>query len=543
MGQLDDSGSQELISYAEGDLPSAARTYSLQKDQAYGFITFKSIPEEDRNRLVASLKAEGATLSVKVENPELSMLRYEWRLTDASFPVKLMFADLPPITLVKSEPLEMKADGLALLRSRFILSVIPLAEGQTEAVVTFSEPIRTEEVKLEGPADWLDRQRLKITTDPTETKTTVNLRYVYSESGKALSGMEYQEIDVLRAAVSKWYEEGSGPVISWSALDGYYDYISPSPDGSSYVGLLKFYDPDGDAHYTGYSLVLEQKGRAPRVLKDLLFLDLMDYSPVAWIDNSHFFLTYNDAVERLDTGISSGGEPRSQVVFSKPTDGWISGSAYDRAKDRLYVTETRYDSKTYGEYLYPVDMQVFSERGTKQIADKKEYLVTYDLHKYHPMTALPLFRRNATYWRGTVKGNAVTWLEQSGGSRSEVPLSRWITGDEQGVYLEKIEVSELGNTGTGVYQYWEPNGKGSKQTDANGSPLGKIRNLPAPPTGYYPRPFGSKLIARTWTEGKPPYVLFDKASWKWVPLPESMKNSFVPVQYETRYYRAPVRTS
>lgn len=99
------------------------------------------------------------------------------------------------------------------------------------------------------------------------------------------------------------------------------------------------------------------------------------------------------------------------------------------------------------------------------------------------------------------------------------------------------------------FTYWQPGDKanGGAGGEGKGQAIGKIRDLPELPgddgTGsvYEVQPFGSKLIARTWDETRPPYLLFDKASWTWKPLPSSMKDVFIPAQLESRYYRVPLR--
>ncbi|MEO3946197.1 hypothetical protein [Gorillibacterium sp. CAU 1737] len=539
--QRDDSSSWRIVEFEAGNLPWESRSYAVNLGVPYGFIKVKPMPEEDLKQLLSYIRVDGVPLELTLPNPDYSKFEFRWELPKLQKPVVLEMGDLPPITLTPPNPLAMETDGLALLSNKMPFYQILLSPTQTTAVITFSEPIRKKEVRIEGEGhEWLDEFRLRVTLPMNEKSSRITLTNLFGESGSSLSRSGPPIIEMVRKPEARWAEAGKGEAVTWSKLDGFYDRVSFSPDRSSYVGFVPLLPADGDAKGFEYALILERKGQPPRILEPLMFFDAVDKSPIHWLDQNRFLFTEGNAVLEYDTRQEGkkAVQPLSSMEGVTP-----SFTAYDRAKDRLYVGYVHFEGE---EYQFPVEVIRYAEQGRREISRERAFTDTYEKGLYNAQTALPHITRSGIFWRGMQEGTPVTWFEQEGGATITSPNTRWVAGDEQGVYVQEMKRKGEGAVGTDRYRYWDPLAKSQKLRDRVLPPLpsgGEGNN------GYRVQPFGPQLLAvkigegsggssvESGTAGADTRLLFDKASWSWKPLPAELAGSHIPVQYEQSLYR------
>lgn len=540
--QQDNGLSLQTAFYPEAALPQEPVSYSVQLKGAQGSFVLRAEAKAYSEELLHSIRAEGGRLSIRPAESADSSLRYTWTLTDAVYPVKLTFGDLPAITLTYSPPLGVSAAGRLVLMDGRGTGVLPLYPGDKEAVLTFSEPIRMESATVEGPAEWSDARTLRIAADARAEETTVRLSGIRGTEGHGLLGTDELTLRLLRAPEAAWYRYGSSRPVTWSKLDGHYEYVSFSPDASRYIGFLRVGESQGDSLGAEYAMVLEAKGQDARLLKPYTFLNLPDQPPAVWLDNRYVLLPGAQGLWRYDTeeGIGSGTTGFVPRLWVEADGNGPFAYAYDRAQDRLYGSTVRFESAP-DDSRYPVDLRTFGSQGTRLVEERKEFTLTYEQEKYHAMPVVPLFGGDLTYWRGSKEGTPVSWAA-SGGKTTELPWSKGITADAEGLYLQAMTLDSDRITGTGTYRYAQAEGQ------RKGGDSLTQRDLPAPPTAngvqlYWPQAFGTQLLARSFDAAHPEYLRFDKKSWSWVPFSPAKQGVWVPVQTDSELYRLPLASA
>ncbi|MEO3946196.1 hypothetical protein [Gorillibacterium sp. CAU 1737] len=540
--QQDDSSAWPIVGFEAGGFPRESQSYAVNLGVPYGFIKFKSMPEEDLKQLLPYIRVDGEPLELTLSNPDYDKFEFRWELPRLQEPAVLEIGDFPAITLTPPHPFTMETDGPVLLRSAAPYYQILLPSTIKTTVLTFSEPIRREELSMEGRGDhkWLGERRLQITLPRNEKSGRVTLSYRSATMNQGVRLPGLQIVEVIQKPEAYWAEAGKEGGISWSMLDGFYDRISFSPDRSSYVGFVPLQSVDTDAKDSRYALILERRGQPPRILEPVVSFDPLDNDPIDWLDQNRFLFTNGDAVLEYDTRQKGrkAVQPLSLMEGVSP-----SFTAYDRVKDRLYVGYVHFNSEAQ---QFPIDVTRYAEQGRREISRERAFTHTYEKGKYNAQSALPHITPSGIFWRGMQEGTPVTWFEQEDGASITSLNTRWVAGDEQGVYLQEMKQEGEGAVGTDRYRYWDPLAKSQKLQDRVLPPLpsgGEGNN------GYKVQPFGPQLLAvkmgegsggssvENGTAGADTRLLFDKSTWSWKPLPAELAGSHIPVQYEQSLYR------
>lgn len=431
-----------------------------------------------REELLKQIKVEGkASLRIQSDNELGASLNFS-EMGD-TFTVKL--GDLQAITVTRMEPLGIRLEAANRVAPILLLqgdspytprlaALLPSREKQL--IVAFSEDMDMSQFRQLPAGTWLDarRYRLELRLDQAGVSDSVMIgvslmpfrsaRGNFVEHGDWSTNIHWKLPD-------RWRDIATGETVGWSERDPFYDAIEFSPDRSKYVGAAMAGYPDGDGDGRYYGLVLEEKGKPPKVIEPIFYTAvLQDGSPVQWLDNDR--LLYADPEQIFEYSIGSG---RKRAVFTmKKGEHCVHAFAYDRYSDKLYVLTHRYESKDGKEQL-SVNAYVL-DRDYQQLERIERWTVTPFEYSYRPKR-LPIRVTEQGVYRTFVRdGRVFTQFEaRVGGKKAEASGETVYADGKLALLLEDAIPEKPGGEMPQIVRVWR---MGSEPVEAAKTP-GLIR--------------------------------------------------------------------
>jgi hypothetical protein len=484
--ELDFGQSSDTLGYlfrtlTEHELPQQPYTIVRHLDKEFGIgIRLDATPEQV-SQLLGQIRIEGAakyTFTNMDKDPNRPVLR----LSEMGPEVKVTLGDLPPIIIVKMDPLGVRLeyeDPQSQFPGLFIqpsgqdwtgaVAIVPAQH--PDLVFRFSEEMDTSSSHPDLPkGEWIDAYRYRLhLTKPEETMHSERI-----SSGGTLEGfrsikgnyvgVQSTSYSVIRVKPSDWLDMETGTRVGWSANDPLYETIVFSPDGESYVGTAIAGKPDGDTNGYYYNIVLERRGKPPVTIESYYFTNLLHQgSPVQWAGNDR--VAYADHESLYIYSLKAG--TRTTLFSTAGTNRYIHYAAYDPYSKQWNILTSTFDIKNASEYgPFPVDLHLLDDSGSV-ISHRSEWsLSPLDLYwlKQHPV--IPA--KNGIYRTFYRDGKAFTRFESRDGYVTELPGMIQYADEHQALLLEHIQ----GDEGIGqILHLWRP---GQKQPKAASKAPGYI---------------------------------------------------------------------
>lgn len=520
-------GTEPLPMLPPLSLPEKPETYALYMEEIYFFVKFGTSDEMTLERLTRQIKAEGGTLKLEKEQTQLdrSNIRYKGSVTGIREEAVIFFGDIPPITLKRSnrklvyevEPDMVAGKDMLLLQGNELSTKLLMPEREKEAVLVFSEPIRTDRANIavygndpsvRGPAGkWLDDRRLSITVPDGATEWHVNLENIFSVSGSYFGEHWDGSVRLSKVPERKWRQFPSGEPVLESAYAKYYDFILFSPDNRRALGMIEMGGPNADEGGRYYAVVLDRPGQPPVVVRSPMhFPDVLMNLPLAWLDDERIAYVDYQGLKLYD--IPSGRT--KTLVAASELGGYFNAMAFDAHERTLYLLTQRYD-----EAAETIRIDRWSMDGEGKTAVIRDFATTVLADKYQALKLPIIPRPDGVFWTKTRDGKAVTEFVMRDGRKLET------TGATVAAAGQKIYVSERPASDKPKWFEWTP---------------GKGRSV-LPETSGRIVPFGSLL---TTEEADGTWKLYDPDKKRWVAFPQQRKTNLYPEQPFQAIYREDV---
>lgn len=520
-------GTEPLLIMPALPLPEKPESYALYMEEVYFFVKFGTNDEKTLERLTGQIKAEGGTLKLDKEQTQLdgSNIRYKGRVTGIKGEVVLTFGDVPPITLKRSdrklafevEPALMESKKMLILQGAEHSAQLLMPEREKEAVLVFSEPIRTDKAKIsafgndpgirESAGKWLDDRRLSITVPDGTNEWHVNMQNIFSVDGSYFGEPWDGNVKLRGIPERTWRHFPSGGPVLESAYAKYYDFILFSPDKRRALGMIEIGGPNADEGGRYFAVVLDRPGQPPAVVRSPMhFPDVLMNPPLAWLDDER--IAYVDYLGWKLYDIPSGRT--KTLADASVLGGYFNSMAFDEHDRTLYLLTQRYD-----EADGTIRIDRWSMDGEGKTAVNRDFTTTVLASKYHTLKLTVIPRKDGVLWTKTRDGKAVTEFVMRNGRKLET------AGAPVAAAGQKIYVSEQPAGDKPKWFEWTP---------------GKERGV-LPDTSGRIVPFGSLL---TTEEADGTWKLYDPDKKRWVAFPQQRKTNLYPEQPFQAIYREDV---
>ncbi|MBD0383721.1 hypothetical protein [Paenibacillus sedimenti] len=457
------------------ELPERLYEVARHMDEFSIGWTWSDAGKHRREELLQQIQVEGkASMRIQGENEHGASLSF----SDMGDSFTVILGNLPAIMVTRMEPLGIKMETANSTTPSLLLHgdspYVPrlaalLPSGEKQLIVVFSEDMDTSRFPQLPAGTWLDarRYRLELRADQPggsdSVMTSVTLMPFRSARGNFMDG-DY--INIHWRLPERWRDISTGETVGWSERDPFYDSIVFSPDRSRYAGATIAGYPDGDGDGRFYGLVLEEKGRPPKVIEPMVYSAvLQDGSPVQWVDNDR--LLYADYEQVFEYSIGSG---RKRTVFTiGKGEHRVHAFAYDRYANKLYVLSHRYESKD-GQEQFSIDAYVL-DREYRQLERIERWTVTPFEYGYRPKR-LPIRVAEQGVYRSFVRdGRVFTQFEARGGRKAEAQGEIVYVDGNLALLLDGPIPGDLGGEIPQAVSVWQ---KGSEPIEAAKAP-GLIR--------------------------------------------------------------------
>ena len=505
-GQSDDMISYLFLTLTEEDLPREPYTIVRHLDGEFSIGMLLDADPEQVGRLLEQIRVEGAA-DHAFTNLDKFPDRPVLRMTGLEPVVTVTLGDLPPISIVKKEPLGVTLEYENPQTSTPGLFVRPTErEGaQPVAVVPARHPnlvLRFSEAMDRSPnpdlpaGEWIDEHRYRLRLPGLESSRHERVSLGGTLDGFRSASGNYVARDrnqyaVVQVKPSDWLDLESGARVGWSENDPFYETIVFSPDGEAYVGSVVVGWPEGDVIGDYYRLVLERKGEPAVTIEPYQYIvALHQGAPVQWAGNDR--VAYADSLSLYVHSIETGS--RSTLFTTAGTGRHILSFAYDPWAKQWNVLTGTYDGVTESG-PYPVDLHLLDDEG-RPVAHHEGWslspLVEHHLRE-HPVipTAGGVYR---TFYRD---GQPFTLFEDRDGSEAELPGVIRYADEQRAILLIQVWREDTGRYETTLF-LWRPD---SKELTVVSDPPGDLRVAGPVPVVLSP-------------DGE--YSKYDEASDRWV---------------------------
>lgn len=470
--QLDFGQSSDTLGYIFFTLTAnewAQQPYTivrhLDKEFSIG-IELDAAPEQV-SRLLGQIRIEGAA-NYTFTNMDAAPNRPVLRMTEMGPEVKVTLGDLPPITIVKMNPLgvaleyedqQSQSPGLFVQPSEQegakAVAIVPNLH--PDLVIRFTEEMDTSPNDQLPDGEWIDAYRYRLHLPRPKEE----MRIERISSGGSLGGFRSlkgnyvgaQSIDysVIQVKQSDWIDLETGSRVGWSANDPLYETIVFSPDGQSYVGTAVVGWPEGDAAGNFYKIVLERKGKPAVTIEPYFFTNkLHQGAPVQWAGSDR--VAYADHHSVFIYSLKDGA--RTTLFSTAGTNRYIHYAAYDPYAKQWNILTSTFDIEGALEYgPFPVDLLLLDDT-SNVIAHSSEWSLS-PLAKYRLMENPVIPAKNGVYRTFYRDGKAFTKFESRDGSETELPGIIQYADEQQAILLENVQ----GGEGEQILHLWRPGRK------------------------------------------------------------------------------------
>lgn len=493
-GQSDDTLGYLFLSLTADELPRDPWTVVRHMDGEFSIGMKLEASREEVERLLAQVRVEGAgnhfytNLDRFPDSPVL-------RMTDLLPETVVTLGDLPPITILKREPLGVTLEyedpttptpGLFVHPSEdeWAQAVAIVPAGHPDLVLRFSEEMDRSPNPDLPAGEWIDAYRYRLhlprpeATMRHERISTGGSLHAFRSSVGNYAFRHRDGFTVIQAKESDWLDPETGERVGWSENDPFYETIVYSPDGESYVGTAVVGWSEGDGIGSYYRLMLERKGAPAVVIEPYFYTGMLHLdSPVQWAGNDR--VAYADFQSLYVYDVKNGART---TLFSVAGTKWhIHYAAYDPWAKQWNVLTATYDAPGAEDYgPYPIDLYLLDDDGNV-ISHHGEW--SWTRLSEHRLVAHRIIPAKDGVYRSFPRDDKLfTRFEGRDGSMTELPGMIEYADDQRAVLIEY-------NEGDAVLYLWRPDRK--RLTAAAEAP-GDIR-VPGPvpvavsPAGDYYR--------------------------------------------------------
>jgi len=493
-GQSDHDGSGYLfLTLFPDDLPAQPFTVVRHLDGEFSIGIALEASREEVDRLLAQVRVEGAA-GIAVTGLDTSPTRPVLRLTMLEPEIVVTLGDLPPITIVKKDPLGVTPEIETPYPPTLGLFVQPsgLGRTQTVAIVPAGTPhlvLRFSEEMDRSPnpelpaGEWIDAHRYRIplpesvrTAPPERIWTGGSLHGFRSAAGNYVDKFRtgYTVIHVL---YSDWLDPATGARVGWSENDPFYENIVFSPDGEAYVGTAVVGQPEGDGTGSYHLLMLERKGEPAVMIEPYFYTGMLHRgSPVQWAGDGR--VAYADFQSLYLYDVKDGSR---STLFSVAGTKWhILHAAWDPWAKQWNVMTGSFDAPDGSDYgPYPVELHLLDEAGNPIAHDPGWSLSPRTEYELMDHPVIPA--ENGVYRTFYRDGRPFTRFAGRDGSEAELPGAIQYADEGRAFLLEYVE-------GRPILYAWNPE---LRQLAVNGDAPNFIRAFGPTPvsesSGYYYR--------------------------------------------------------
>ena len=490
-GQSDESLGFLFLSLTADEVPRQPWTVVRHLDGEFSIGMSFEATREEVERLLAQVRVEGAG-NVFYTNNDQFPNHPVLRMTDLQPETVVTLGDLPPITILKREPLGVTLEyedpttptpGLFVHPSEdeWAMAVAIVPTGHPDLVLRFSEEM-DQSPNPELPAgEWIDAYRYRLhlprpeATMPQERVSTGGSLHAFRS---AIGNYVYRRrfgYSVIQVKYSDWLDPQTGERVGWSENDPFYETIVCSPDGESYVGTAVVGWPEGDGTGYYYRMMLERKGAPAVVIEPYFHTEMIHMgSPVQWVGNDR--VAYADLHSLYVYDVKDGSRT---TLFSVAGTKWhILHAAWDPWAKEWNVMTGTYDAPDDSDYgPYPVDLHLLDEKGNP-IGHRPDWSLSPAVEHIlmdHPVVPA----ENGVYRTFYRDGKPFTRFEGRDGSTEELPGAIEYADAQRAILLEYVE-------GKAILYVWKPH---LRQLTVNADAPDFIRAVgPAPvagsPSGY-----------------------------------------------------------
>jgi hypothetical protein len=305
-----------------------------------------------KEQLLSQITIEGRT-QTKLEIDERGAVL---RFTEMDDAVTVTLGDIPPIRIVKAEPLQLTVDTSELKDESIVLEgiydqnpvmrALLVSNRDTRITLIFSEDMDQSKSTGMPKGEWLDNRRYRLELEDhlqfgrhERVETGVGLMGFRSIRGNYTGAYDW-DLSIRQVHAGEWRDIRTGERVGWSPRDSFYETIIHSPDRNNYVGTVAIGRPDGDGDGLYYALILEESGQAPVFIEKSIYLNILQQgSPVQWVDNNR--ILYADYARIYEYTISTG--ERRIVMNRENEEGGYHTVTFDRIAGQLHVMTQKYE--------------------------------------------------------------------------------------------------------------------------------------------------------------------------------------------------------
>jgi hypothetical protein len=468
--QLDFGQSSDTLGYVFFTLPAKEWgqqpfTIARHLDKEFSIGMELDAAPEQVSRLLSQIRVEGAanyTFTGMDKTPNRPVLR----LTGMEPEIKVTLGDLPPITIVKRDPLgvaleyedpQSRSPGLFVQPSEQegakAVAIVP--NPHPDLVLRFNEEMDTSQNDQLPDGEWIDayRYRLHLPKEPMHSERVSNggtLAGFRSLSGN-YAGARSIDYSVIQVKPSDWLDLETELRVGWSPNDPLYETILSSPDGQSYVGTAVVGWPEGDGTGNFYKIVLERKGKPAVTIEPYFYTNVLHQgAPVQWAGSDR--VAYADRHSVFLYSLNDGA--RTTLFSTAGTSRYIHYAAYDPYAKQWNVLTSTFDIETASGYgPFPVDLLLLDDSGNV-IAHRSEWSLS-PLAKYRLMENPVIPAKNGVYRTFYRDGKAFTKFESRDGSETELPGVIQYADEQLAILLENVQ----GGEGEQILYLWRPGWK------------------------------------------------------------------------------------
>jgi hypothetical protein len=377
----------------------------------------------------------------------------------------VQISDLPELKFVPKAPIEYsllnesgdKPSSLLVQGIEYGTQFLIPVEDRTvtlafsEEMLTTILPTHTDGTSIES--EWLDSKHLRIQMvnmgvgeNGTKEKT-INLDNLRAKSNDNLR-VERTSFTVRQFSDIEWRDNKTGAPVGFSPRDRFYHQLIPSPNGQSYIGVVRVGGSLGDGDGTFYSYVLERPNQEPVMIEHQFYSTIEPFDlPVQWIDNHRILYSAYNGVFIYD--IVKGEKITLKDTENSEQD-YINFAVYDSNRKQFHVlaADSRDETYTFNLFTY--------EDGQSTPKQTKDFTSSVMIQKYSMMDMTIVPTKSGTYWTIIEDGIPYTEFINHDGKKFKVEGYIRAVGDT-GVYLERFKAGEvLESIG---YSYWQPGKK------------------------------------------------------------------------------------
>ncbi len=521
LGQINDSGSWEIVSFQQQDLPKTSQTYALHGESAYVIMEVAPRTGETGESFLDQIKINGGVVSgTKWKKVNSGHLELSIKIHEIKDRLDLHIPDLPRLSIKRMIPLQVTIDSThqdqaVLAAENYDPFTYLYVSDQLERLrLHFSEPmINQDQIGASLPevaGTWINQTTYDIDMRHLAADKPINLASMYALSGNYLP-QSYQNVEVRKIPQRAWVEYPSGKKLAYGTYRSFYDALVFSPDQSKYVGVIRLAPSQGDGNGSYYTFILEQPGQPPRIIEHSFYTDVAyDGLPILWINEQQLAFGNYKQVFLYDIA-----KEKTTVLYDSsaaPQHAWVKELAYDPYTRKLYAL-TIYNGDDPQEEAVQIDRWTFDvdanvslrEAGIASVSPLNPYYWSLPIH----------VRKHGIYWTFARMNQIVTQVEGRKGDRIEATgLAVLVTADGHAVL--RHQSGRYPGANDQIY-WWE-----------------KGKNPVLIPTGKGQlQPFGTFLLARD-AEGTYRYV---PQSNTWTKLDVADQHTVFPAQENNAYYR------